>query len=86
MTRMILLLSMLMVLTACSEFALLMSGSSIAVSHNAYVKAYNGIDVLTIMSTDKSLKRHAYDSAKQAWTEVKEGKEYIYDKTWGLTD
>jgi len=86
MIRTILLLSMLMVLTACSEFALLMSGSSIAVSHNAYVKAYNGIDVLTIMSTDKSLKRHAYDSAKQAWTEVKEGKEYIYDKTWGLTD
>ena len=75
-----------MVLTACSEFALLMSGSSIAVSQNTYAKMYNGIDVLTIMSTDKSLKRHAYDSAKQAWTEVKEGKEYIYDKTWGLTD
>ena len=86
MTRMILLLSMLMVLTACSEFALLMSGSSIAISQNAYVKAYNGIDVLTIMNTDKSIKGHAYDSAKEAWTEIKEGKEYIYDKTWGLTD
>ena len=86
MIRMILLLSMLMVLTACSEFALLMSGSSIAISQNAYVKAYNGIDVLTIMNTDKSIKGHAYDSAKKAWTEVKEGKEYIYDKTWGLTD
>ena len=85
MTRMILLLSMLMVLTACSEFALLMSGSSIAMSQNAYVKAYNGIDVLTIMSTEKSIKGHAYDNAKKAWTEVKEGKEYIYDKTWGLT-
>jgi len=22
---------------------------------------------------------------KKAWTEVKEGKRYIYDKTWGLT-
>ena len=86
MIRTILLLSMLMVLTACSEFAMLMSGSSIAISQNAYVKAYNGIDVLTIMSTEKSLKGHAYDSAKKAWTEVKEGKEYIYDKTWGLTD
>ena len=86
MIRMILLLSMLMVLTACSEFALLMSGSSIAISQNAYVKAYNGIDVLTIMSTEKSLKGHAYDSAKKAWTEVKEGKEYIYDKSWGHTD
>ena len=60
MIRMILLL-MLMALTACSEFALLMSGSSIAVSQNAYVKAYNGIDVLTIMQTDKDIKKHIYD-------------------------
>ena len=72
--------------SSCTEFALLASGSSIAISQNAYVKAYNSIDVLTIMSTEKSLKGHAYDSAKKAWTEVKEGKEYIYDKTWGLTD
>tara|TARA_R110002110_G_scaffold263011_1_gene478669 strand:+ start:206 stop:397 length:192 start_codon:yes stop_codon:yes gene_type:complete len=63
-----------------------MSGSSVALSQNTYAKVYNGIDVLTIMSTEKSLKGHAYDSAKKAWTEVKEGKEYIYDKTWGLTD
>ena len=86
MIRTILLLSMLMVLTACSEFAILMSGSSLAISQNTYAKVYNGIDVLTIMSTEKSLKGHAYDSAKKAWTEVKEGKEYIYDKTSGLTD
>ena len=86
MIRTMLLLSMLMVLTACSEFAMLMSGSSVALSQNTYAKVYNGIDVLTIMSTEKSLKGHAYDSAKKAWTEVKEGKEYIYDKTWGLTD
>jgi hypothetical protein len=72
---------MLMALTACSEFALLMSGSSIAISQNTYAKVYNGIDVLTIMSTEKSLKGHAYDSAKKAWIEVKEGKEYIYDTT-----
>ena len=86
MIRTILLLSMLMVLTACSEFALLVSGSSLAISQNTYAKVYNGIDVLTIMNTEKSIKGHAYDSAKKAWTEVKEGKEYIYDKTWGLTD
>ena len=85
MIRTILLLLMLMALTACSEFALLMSGSSIAISQNTYAKVYNGIDVLTIMTTEKSLKGHAYDSAKKAWTEVKEGKKYIYDKTWGLT-
>ena len=86
MTRTILLLSMLMALTACSEFAILMSGSSLAISQNTYAKVYNGMDVLTIMSTEKSLKGHAYDSAKKAWTEAKEAQEYIYDKTWGLTD
>jgi hypothetical protein len=86
MTRMILLLSMLMVLTACSEFALLASGSSLAISQNTYAKVYNGVDVLTIMSTEKSIKGHAYDSAKKALIGAKKGKEYIYDKTWGLTD
>jgi len=73
MIRTILLLSMLMVLTACSEFALLMSGSSIAVSQNAYVKAYNGIDVLTMMHTKKGIKTHVYEK----------GKEYIYDQALG---
>ena len=71
--------------TSCTEFALLASGSSIALSQNTYAKVYNGADMLTIMNTKKSMKRHVYDNAKKAWTEVKEGKKYIYDKTWGLT-
>ena len=72
--------------SSCSEFALLMSGSSIAISQNTYAKVYNGVDILTIMSTEKSMKRHAYDNVKKALTQVKEGKKYIYDKTWGLTN
>ena len=51
----------LIIVSGCSEFALLMSGSSVAISQNAYVKAYNGIDVLTIMQTDKDIKKHIYD-------------------------
>ena len=86
MIRTILLLLMLMAFTGCSEFAILMSGSSLAISQNTYAKVYNGMDVLTIMRTEKSIKGHAYDSAKKSWTKVKDGKEYIYDKTWGLTD
>ena len=83
----ILLISLLTIITTgCSEFAILMSGSSLALSQNTYAKVYNGVDVLTIMRTEKSIKGHAYDSAKKAWTGVKEGKKYIYDKTWGLTD
>ena len=74
------------IISGCTEFAMLMSGSSLAISQSTYAKVYNGIDVLTIMSTEKSIKGHAYDSAKKVLTGVKEGKEYIYDKTWGLTD
>ena len=53
------------IVSGCSEFALLMSGSSIAISQNAYVKAYNGIDVLTIMHSEKSIKKHIYDKGKE---------------------
>jgi len=84
--RLTILFTTLIIVSGCTEFAVLMSGSSLAISQSTYAKVYNGIDVLTIMSTEKSIKGHAYDSAKKAWTEVKEGKKYIYDKTWGLTD
>ena len=66
MTRKIFMLCViLLTCSGCSEFALLASGSSIAISQNAYVKAYNGVDVLTIMQTDKDLKRHAYEMIKK---------------------
>jgi len=51
--------------TGCSEFALLMSGSSIAISQNAYARAYSGIDMLTIMSTEKDIKTHVYTKTKE---------------------
>ena len=50
--------------SGCSEFALLASGTSVAVSQNAYAKAYSGVDMLTIMSTDKDIKKHVYDKIK----------------------
>ena len=53
------------IVSGCSEFALLMSGSSIAISQNTYVRAYNGMDVLTIMATEKDIKRHIYDKGKK---------------------
>ena len=59
--KLITLFIILTFVSGCSEFALLASGSSIAISQNAYVKAYNGVDVLTIMSTEKDIKRHIYD-------------------------
>ena len=55
----------LIIVSGCSEFAILMSGSSIAISQNAYVKVYNGMDVLTIMHSEKSIKKHIYDKGKK---------------------
>ena len=48
--------------SSCTEFAMLSSGAGIAVSQNAYAKAYSGIDVLTIIGTEKDIKTHAYDA------------------------
>ena len=68
----ILLISLLgIITTGCSEFAILMSGSSVALSQNAYVKAYNGADVLTIMATEKDIKRHIYDKTVLHFQELK---------------
>ena len=51
--------------SSCSEFALLASGSSLAISQNTYAKIYNGVDVLTIMTTEKSIKKHIYNEGKK---------------------
>ena len=51
--------------SSCSEFALLASGGSFAVSQNTYAKMYNAADMLTIMSTEESIKKHAYKNMKK---------------------
>ena len=63
--RILAIVGSLILLSGCSEFALLMSGASIAATQNTYARAYNGVDVLTIMSTEKSIKKHAYDKVKE---------------------
>ena len=60
------LLTVLVILTSsCTEFAMLSSGAGIAVSQNAYAKAYSGIDFLTIIKTEKDIKTHIYHSLKK---------------------
>ena len=51
--------------SSCTEFAVLSSGAGIAVSQNAYAKAYSGIDFLTIMRTEKDIKTHIYHNLKK---------------------
>ena len=71
----ILLISLLVITTTgCSEFALLMSGSSMAISQNAYARMYNVVDFGVVLSTKKGIKYHVYEK----------GKKYIYDNTISL--
>ena len=71
----ILLTSLLLItITGCSSFSMLLSGGSFAVSQNSYAKIYNAADMLTMMSTKKGIKTHVYEK----------GKKYIYDNTVGL--
>ena len=60
-------------LNGCSEFALLSSGGSLAISNNTYAKAYSGIDFATALTTEKDIKTHAYHYVKK----VKELKESV---------
>jgi len=64
MKKIFLLCAILITCSSCSEFALLASSSSIAISQNAYSRAYSGMDVLTIMQTDKTIKKHIYDKVR----------------------
>ena len=102
MKKIFLLCVILMTCSSCSEFALLASGGSMAVSQNSFAKMYNAADMLTIMSTEESIKKHAYKNMKKVKAlrdierkkqivlaeleKLKKGKQYIYDKTWGLTN
>ena len=54
----------LTVCTNCSELLLLSSVGGVAVSQSPAIKAYNGIDAITIMKTKKDIKKHAYDKLK----------------------
>ena len=64
-TKIILITAIVILTSSCTEFAMLSSGATIAVGQNAYIKAYSGIDVLTIISTEKDIKTHAYDALKK---------------------
>jgi len=73
----------LIIVSGCSEFALLMSGSSVAISQNSYVKLYNGVDMGEVLATKKGIKQHAYTQGKKYLEELAKakatGKKYIVD-------
>ena len=59
-----------LMLSSCSELLLLSSVGGVAVSQSPAVKAYN-IDAITIMQTDKDIKQHAYERIKNETKKTK---------------
>ena len=72
--KLILLFTIIILTSGCTEFALLMSGSSVALTQNSYARAYNVIDVGVVLTTKKGIKTHAYEKGKKYfvdWTRAK---------------
>jgi len=61
---MMLLVVIVIITSSCTEMAFIGGSATIAVSQNPYAKAYSGVDVLTIMSTEKDIKSHVYEELK----------------------
>ena len=68
--------------------AMVSSTVGLAESHNSYVKAYNGLDLITTFTTEKDIKTHLYETAKAtiktAKVIIEEGKSEIkiYNKKY----
>jgi hypothetical protein len=60
-----------LMLTSCSEIMILGGIGGTVVSQSPAVRAYNGVDVLTIGKTDKSIKQHAYERIKHETQKLK---------------
>jgi len=59
------LVTIIVLLQSCTEMAFIGGSATIAVSQNPYAKAYSGVDVITIMSTEKDIKKHVYEALKE---------------------
>ena len=71
--RKIFLYSIIFILcSSCSQFALLASGSSLAISQNAYIKMYNAVDFGVTLTTKKGMKQHLYEKGKITWTDLRQ--------------
>ena len=62
---MMLLILIVIITSSCTEMAFIGGSATVIVSQNPYAKAYSGADLLTIMSTEKDIKSHAYDKLKE---------------------
>jgi len=64
--------TVLCLLTSCTEFAFIASGTSLAINQNVYSKAYNGVNILTVIETEKDIKTHIIEKIRKEKDEQSE--------------
>lgn len=52
-------------LTSCTQFAIISSGTSFAISQNVYSKIYNTGNLLTVIGTEKDIKTHIIEKIRK---------------------
>ena len=81
--RLTILFTTLIFVSGCTEFALLASGSSLAMSQNTYARAYNTVDFGVVIATKKGIKQYAYTYGKKYLEELAKakatGKKFVVD-------
>ena len=66
--KLILLFGIIILTSGCTNLTLLASAGGMAISQNTLMKAYNGLDFITTVTTEKSIKEHIYDEHIQTFT------------------
>jgi hypothetical protein len=66
--KLILLFGIIILTSGCTNLTLLASAGGMAISQNTLMKAYNGLDFITTITTEKSIKTHIYEKHVQTFT------------------
>ena len=68
--KLIILFGIFILTSSCTNLTLFASAGGMVVSQNGIVKAYNGLDLITTVTTEKSIKEHIYDKHVQTLTRI----------------
>ena len=55
----------ILVLPSCSQLSIVTSTVGVAANTSVVAKTYSGVDLVTIVTTDKSIKEHVKDTLKK---------------------
>ena len=66
--KLILLFGIFILTSSCTNLTLFASAGGMVVSQNGLAKVYNGLDFITTVTTEKSIKEHIYEKHVQTLT------------------